>query len=148
MQDLTTQLREHVELDDETLPFNNFVIYFACKNTKKNYMKGTVTTTPTMAPDSAFFEMSDNFLRRWNLAFDEQHLDPAHVYVDVGKQVTPQHSHLPYARGDPAGTFLWRKCCLASALYDRHQWLANTHARERAGKYYVTDPFRLILSPK
>jgi len=52
------------------------------------------------------------FLSTWNLAIDAQHLLPETTWIDLGKEVIAAR-----VDGNPAQTYLWKKCCLQKTLH-------------------------------
>jgi hypothetical protein len=82
---ITRKVQEHPECEPI---FSDFVFYFACKNTKLQFMASS-------ADGQSLPAMSSRFLDHWERCFDDQFLDPTRVFVDLGKQVTATHTALP-----------------------------------------------------
>lgn len=126
--------------------FSDFVVYLACKNTKLQFMASGAQGNAA-APNS-FPAVSEAFLEHWDRCIDDAFLDPARVFVDLGKQVTAASTALPLDDiTRPASTFLYRNCCLQAAVDDRHLWLsrqadeaAAQAARERQGSRSPAPP--------
>ncbi|RYP63086.1 hypothetical protein DL769_007073 [Monosporascus sp. CRB-8-3] len=118
---LTPILRRRVRESPEYTMFRDFVLFFASKNTKLEFMRSGT------AQNSGFPECIDKFVGQWRRQFDPVYYDTKTVWVDIGKQVTARDTTLPYTENLPAGfraeTFLWRDCCLQHIVESRKQWL-------------------------
>jgi len=126
---LTEALRERIRTNPECQPlFDDFVIYFACKNIKVDFMASGSADQPYDVGLN-LMAMAETFFTRWVSHIDMEHTIADQVFVDLAKQVTAADTALPYDQlpdGFKAETFLWRNCCLDSIAASRRRWAQSS----------------------